>query len=147
MTNLEARLQRLEDRDAIHQLFVDYGRYLDAGDIDAYASLFAEDAELLLGPIGGATGRDNIRELMGKILHGRAGSAFHIISSPAVTLQGDAATSEVTWTVIQRDAEGKPKLTSMGRHVDRLVRRNGEWKIAQRRGLIDLPQQVPQPGV
>jgi uncharacterized protein (TIGR02246 family) len=146
MTTLEARLQRLEDRDAIHQLFVDYGRYLDAGDIDAYASLFAEDAEILLGPIGRATGRDNIRELMGKILQGRAGSAFHIISSPAVTLDGDEATSEVMWTVIQRDTEGKPKLTSMGRHVDRLVRKDGVWKIAQRRGLIDLPQQLPQAG-
>ena len=36
MTTPEERLQRLEDRDAIHQLFIDYGRYLDAGDFDAY---------------------------------------------------------------------------------------------------------------
>jgi uncharacterized protein (TIGR02246 family) len=146
MTNLEARLQRLEDRDAIHQLFIDYGRFLDAGDLDAYAALFAEDGEVMLGPIGSATGRDNIRALMGKILSGRAGSAYHIISSPTVALNGDEATSEVMWTVIQRDAEGKPRLASMGRHVDRLVRLNGEWKIAQRRGVIDLPQQLPQPG-
>jgi uncharacterized protein (TIGR02246 family) len=142
MTSLEARLQRLEDRDAIHQVFVDYGRFLDAGDIDAYAALFAEDGEVLLGPMGRATGRDNIRELMRKILEGRVGSAYHIISSPAVTLNGDEATSVVMWTVIQRDAEGKPRLTSMGRHVDRLVRVNGAWKIAQRRGLIDLPQRL-----
>lgn len=145
MTNLEARLQRLEDRDAIHQLFIDYGRFLDAGDLDAYASLFAQDGEVMLGPIGRATGRDNIRALMGKILSGRAGSAYHIISSPTVTLEGDEATSEVMWTVIQRDAEGKPKLTSIGRHVDRLVRIDGAWKIAQRRGLIDLPRQMDAP--
>ena len=146
MTTLEQRLQRLEDRDAIHQLFIDYGRFLDAGDIDAYASLFAADGEVLLGPMGRATGRDNIRELMRKILSGRVGSAFHIISSPAVTLNGDEATSEVMWTVIQRDAQGKPFLSSMGRHVDRLVRVNGAWQIAQRRGLIDLPQRLPSPG-
>jgi uncharacterized protein (TIGR02246 family) len=139
MTTLEARLQRLEDRDAIHQLFIDYGRHLDAGDFDAYASLFAEDGEVILGPMGRATGRDNIRDLMRKILDGRVGSAFHIISSPAVTLDGDAATSEVMWTVIRRDPQGNPQLGGLGRHVDRLVRRNGEWKIAQRRGLIDLP--------
>ena len=51
-----ARLQRLEDLQAIHQLFVDYGAFLDAGDLDGYASLFADDGELLLGPLGRATG-------------------------------------------------------------------------------------------
>lgn len=146
MTTPEERLQRLEDRDAIHQLFIDYGRFLDAGDFDAYAALFAADGEVILGPMGRATGRDNIRELMRKILDGRVGSAYHIISSPAVTLVGDQATSEVMWTVIQRDAQGKPFLSSMGRHVDRLVREAGVWKIAQRRGLIDLPQRLPQSG-
>ena len=142
MATLEERLQRLEDRDAIHQLFVDYGRFLDAGDLDGYASLFAADGKVMLGPMGCATGRDNIRALMARILEGRVGNAYHIISSPTVTLDGDSATSEVMWTVIQRDAEGKPRLTSMGRHVDRLVRVDGGWKIAQRRGLIDLPQRL-----
>lgn len=142
MATLEERLRRLEDRDAIHQVFVDYGRYLDAGDLDRYASLFAEDAEVLLGPMGRAKGRDNIRALMTKVLDGRVGTSYHIISSPAVQLDGDRAESEVMWTVIQRDREGKPKLTSMGRHVDQLVREGGRWKIAQRRGLIDLPQRL-----
>jgi hypothetical protein len=53
---LEARLARLEDLMEIHQLFVDYGRYLDAGDFDAYAELFADDGEVLLGPMGRAKG-------------------------------------------------------------------------------------------
>lgn len=145
MTTLEERLLRLEDRDAIHQLFIDYGRFLDAGDFDAYASLFAEDGEVVLGPMGRATGRDNIRDLMRKILDGRIGSAYHIISSPAVTLDGDTATSEVMWTVIRRDPQGNPHLSGMGRHVDRLVRVGGCWKIAQRRGLIDLPQRLTPP--
>jgi len=49
MTMVEDRLQRLEDRDAILQLFIDYGRHLDAGDWDSYASLFAEDGEVRSG--------------------------------------------------------------------------------------------------
>ena len=143
MTSLEERLQRLEDRDAIHQLFVDYGRHLDAGDLDAYAALFAEDGEVVLGPMGQASGRANIRALMGGLLDGKAGANYHIISSPRVQLDGDHASSEVMWTVIARDQDGKPKLTSMGRHVDQLVREDGRWRIAQRRGLVDLPQRVP----
>ena len=49
--SIEARLQRLEDLQAINQLFIDYGEHLDAGDFDAYAELFAEDGEVLLGDI------------------------------------------------------------------------------------------------
>src|SRR5262245_12237460 len=74
---LAPRLQRLEDLMAIQQLFIDYGRYLDAGDIDAYASLFAEDGEVLLGPLGRAKGRAAIKELMGKALDGKQGSSYH----------------------------------------------------------------------
>ena len=35
------RVQELEDREAIRRIFVDYARYLDAGDHAGYASLFA----------------------------------------------------------------------------------------------------------
>lgn len=145
MPTIEERLRRLEDRDAIHQLFVDYGRHLDAGDIDAYAELFTEDGEVMLGPMGRTQGRENIRALMGRVLDGRVGSAYHVISSPRVELDGDRATSEVMWTVIQRDAEGRPKLTSVGRHLDVLTRVGDAWKIAQRRGFVDLPQKLPTP--
>ena len=53
---LGARLRRLEDLEEIRQLFVDYGHHLDRGDLDAYAALFTDDAELLLGPLGRARG-------------------------------------------------------------------------------------------
>lgn len=136
---LAARLQRLEDLQAIHQLFVDYGRHLDHGNWAAYASLFADDGEVLLGPMGRAQGPDNIRALMEGLLGDKVGETIHVISSPAVVLDGDAATSEVMWTVLHRMEDGSPKLTACGRHQDVLVRQRGEWKIRRRRGLIDLP--------
>ena len=48
---LAERLRRLEDMDEIRQLYIDYGRHLDAGDAAAYATLFARDAKLRLGPV------------------------------------------------------------------------------------------------
>ena len=80
--DLTTRVQRLEDLLAIHQLFADYGLALDAGDFDAYAALFAEDGEVLLGPMGRAKGPAEIKALMTKTLAGGVGSSFHIISSP-----------------------------------------------------------------
>ena len=80
--SIEARLARLEDLQEITQLFVDYGEHLDSGDFDAYAGLFAEDGEVLLGPLGRAAGRAEIATFMTKMLAERVGSTFHIVSSP-----------------------------------------------------------------
>jgi uncharacterized protein (TIGR02246 family) len=141
---LSARVQRLEDLLEIHQLFVDYGLALDAGDFDAYAELFADDGEVLLGPMGRAKGRDEIKALMTKTLSGGIGPSFHIISSPQVQLEGDTATSQVMWSVVNRDDAGGATLAMIGRHRDDLVRENGRWKFARRRGYVDLPSALPR---
>lgn len=139
---LDARVRRLEDIVAIQQLFIDYGLALDAGDFHRYAQVFAEKGELSLGPIGTAVGRPAIEELMSRTMAGRVGTSFHIVSSPQITfVDDDHATSQVMWTVVHRKKDGEPKLTMMGRHIDRLVREHGSWKIASRRGLIDLPSE------
>ena len=144
--DLTTRVQRLEDLLAIHQLFVDYGLALDAGDFDAYAALFAEDGEVLLGPMGRAKGPADIKALMTKTLAGGVGSSFHIISSPQVQLDGDTATSQVMWSVVNHDDNGQAKLSMLGRHRDNLVRENGTWKFARRRGYVDIPSTMPRPG-
>jgi uncharacterized protein (TIGR02246 family) len=141
--DLAARVQRLEDLLEIHQLFVDYGLALDAGDLDAYAALFAKDDEVLIGPMGRARGRDEIKALMTKTLSGGVGSSFHIISSPQVQLDGDSATSQVMWSVVTQADSGQAALTMIGRHRDDLVREDGHWKIARRRGFVDLPTTMP----
>ena len=142
---LLARVRRLEDLMAIHQLFVDYGRHLDAGDVDAYASLFAEDGEVMLGPLGRAKGRDAIRQLMGRAL-GQPGSSYHIVSSPQVALDGDRATASVMWSVIGRSGEGSPAVTMVGRHVDELRRERDGWRFVRRKGYVDLPAVLPRTG-
>jgi len=139
MESLEDRLKRVEDLLEIHQLFVDYGFHLDAGRFDDYASLFAEDGEVLMGPMGRAKGREAIRELMAGQLGERVGTSYHIISSPVVELNGDEASAEVMWTVIHRQADGQPRLSMCGRHRDSLVREHGRWKFASRRGYVDIP--------
>jgi uncharacterized protein (TIGR02246 family) len=142
---LAERVRRLEDVMAIHQLFVDYGRYLDAGDIDAYASLFAEDGEVLLGPLGRAKGRAAIKELMTKAVGGRQGNSYHIISSPQIVLEGDRATATVMWSVIARTAEGRAALTMVGHHDDVLRREPDGWRFVRRKGFVDLPSALERP--
>lgn len=142
---LEDRLKRVEDLLEIHQLFIDYGSHLDAGRFEDYAGLFAEDGEILMGPMGRAKGREAIRDLMAAQLAGQVGTSYHIISSPVVLLEGDDARAEVMWTVIHRQADGQPRLSMCGRHRDRLVRENGRWRFASRRGYADIPSTYPVP--
>ena len=141
--SVEQRLRHLEDRDEIHQLFVDYGQHLDAGDFAAYAELFAADGEVRLGPMGSAKGRDEIRALMERALAGVVGTSYHLITSPRVQIDGDTATSEVMWTVVQRGSDGAPVVAMIGRHRDELVREDGRWRFRLRRGFVDIPSAMP----
>jgi uncharacterized protein (TIGR02246 family) len=137
--SMEVRLQRMEDLQEIHQLFTDYGRHLDRRDMDAYAELFADDGELLLGPVARAKGRDEIRATMTRVLGAAASTSFHLVTNADVRLDGDRATSEVMWTVVERAPDGKPVVGAIGRHVDDLVRERGRWRFARRRGFVDIP--------
>jgi uncharacterized protein (TIGR02246 family) len=137
--SLETRLRRAEDLLEIHQLFSDYGHHLDAGNFGAYARLFAEDGEVLLGPMGRAKGQRDIEALMTGLLTGAVGTTYHLITSPRVKLNGDRATSEVMWTVVARDGAGLPKITMLGRHKDLLVREHGCWRFKRREGYMDIP--------
>jgi uncharacterized protein (TIGR02246 family) len=143
ITMVTARLRRLEDLEEIRRLFVDYGRHLDAGDVDAYAALFADDGEVLLGPIGRAKGRPAIAELMRKVKSRAKGPSFHLVTNPVIELDGDRATSEVLWTVIRPGGDGRLEVTMFGRHQDELVRERGWWRFLRRRGRIDVPAAVP----
>lgn len=141
---LESRVRRLEDLAAIQKLFVDYGAYLDAHDFDSYSTLFAEDGEVLLGPLGRAQGREAIKALMEGTMAGSGpGGSFHIVSNPVVALEGDRAQAEVMWTVIQRDGNGRPQVGMIGRHRDQLVRQDGRWLFQRRAGYVDIPSAYP----
>jgi uncharacterized protein (TIGR02246 family) len=137
--DVEDRLRRLEDLEEIRRLFVDYGRHLDAGDVEAYAALFADDGELLLGPLGRARGRAEIVAMMTEALAGTVGTTFHLVTSPTIELDGDEATAEVMWTVLAATAGASPAVTMLGRHEDRLVRERGRWRFARRAGHMLLP--------
>jgi ketosteroid isomerase-like protein len=140
-SRLEARLRRLEDLEEIRQLFVDYGYLLDLGDYAAYAQLFAEDGELMLGPMGRAKGRQEIEAMMARV-GGAGGASLHLITSPMVTLNGDQAVSRVMWTVINRAEDGTPSLGMVGHHEDDLVREGGRWRFRSRRGFVEIPSAV-----
>ena len=137
---LSARLSRLEDLEEIRQLYVDYGRHLDAGDAAAYASLFSIDAKLRLGRVMRATGRDEIFRVATEVVKARPDGVkppVHVLGSPRIDLDGDTATGEAVWVAIGQAGSGPPSVR-VGRHADKLVREDSHWRLAERRGFIDI---------
>ena len=146
-----ARLQRLEDREAIRELIVDYGRMVDTRNWEGFANLFAEDGEWI-GGMGVAKGRATIRKMMedtigpstaGKIPAGANGPNLHIFTNVVIKVEGDTATGVTKWMFMVTDAQNHPKPFYLGHYDDKFVRVNGEWKFQSRTAYGDIPQAPP----
>ena len=139
---VNARLQRLEDLDAIQRLFQDYRRCLDRKDIRGYAQLFAADGEFIAGTMR-AKGPQEIFELVdgmrGTLLTDRGGDDLHIVANPVIELEGDRATAESTWVYVLRGEGDEPELAKIGHYIDVLTRESGSWKFLRREAPTDIP--------
>jgi uncharacterized protein (TIGR02246 family) len=142
LTELEDRVQRLEDREAIHALFMRYRQCLDEKDFGGYARLFAEEGEFVSAG-GTAKGRAGIQELVdgmrGSLLTAVAGDDLHIVVNPEISVEGDRATARSTWIYLVRGDDGEPTLSKVGHYEDELVREGGEWRFARRDAAMDMP--------
>ncbi len=142
---VDARLRRLEDREQIHRLFIDYASVLDRKDFSAYASLFAEDGEFTAGPQQ-AKGRAAIQALvdgmLGNLLGSAVGEDFHVLVNPQVELDpddADRARAQLTWLYVVKGEDGAPALSKLGHYQDELVREEGRWRFLRREAPTDIP--------
>jgi uncharacterized protein (TIGR02246 family) len=137
------RVGALEDREAIRQLAQDYRRHLDARDLQAYAALFADDGEWH-GGTGYAKGPEAIRTMLEERLSPNppapGPTTFHLVTEPAVELDGDRATGLSTWALLQRGPGDVPRLAALGHYEDLYVRVAGAWRFGRRLAVQDIPQ-------
>jgi len=147
--SLAARIQRLEDIDEIRTLLTNYGRFLDAHDLRAYAHLFASDGEWV-GGFGSAKGPDGILALMEKNLPARPagspGNTYHLLTNFLVDVHGDTASAWSRWTFVTMSADNKPSMLYGGHYDDTLVREAGQWKFKRRVAFNDIPPSNPPTG-
>jgi ketosteroid isomerase-like protein len=136
--SLEARIQRLEDIEAIKQLKALYCSLCDDGyDADGLADLFTEDAVWDGGALGVAKGREKIRrffENTPKVMP----FAVHMVMNPSIEVDGDSATGR--WYLFQsatfKPATPVPRATALwgaARYDEEYVRVGGEWKFRRLR--------------
>jgi uncharacterized protein (TIGR02246 family) len=142
--SLERRLQALEDKEAIRELLVAYGRDFDRRDFTAYAQLFAADGVWTGGSPGSRayTGPEAIREFVAKTYPPSSyPGSFHIMSSPSVQmLDENTATAWSRWTYVVLGVHGEPAPLVAGHYEDTLVREGGAWKFKLRKVFAESKQ-------
>jgi ketosteroid isomerase-like protein len=134
MTSDSQRLQQLEDRAEIAQIFVDYARFLDSGDHRGYASLFAPDG-VLMAALGEAVGPAAIERVLddnlGPQVRGHLPASIHVMMNQRINVAGETATATTGWFYLTTDTDTVPTILQAGVYEDDLIRVDGAWKIAR----------------
>jgi uncharacterized protein (TIGR02246 family) len=141
---LESRLQRLEDTNAIRDLLIEYGQRLDSGDWVGYSRLFARQGTWT-GSFGKATGPEEILAMLRKSLgpmppyDPNKVRSFHLMTNCVIRVDGDRASATSRWTNFARTDDNKLVPRLAGRYEDVLVREDGKWKFLSREAPRDIP--------
>lgn len=126
-------LERMLDERAIRRVLLDYCRGIDRCDAELVASVYHPDATDDHGMFRGS-GADFARFATDR-LRVACESTLHFLGDSIVDFTGRHTARTETYVLAyhrRRDADG-PYLESFGgRYVDRMERRDGRWRIADR---------------
>ncbi len=144
----DIRLQRLEDREEIRQLLMDYGRYLDQRDFASFSGLFAEKEGEWIGGMGKAKSAQGIRKLMedtiGRDTSGKiAGPNCHLFTNEVIAVNGNEARATTKWVFVVQSGSRQPQPFYLGHYEDSFVREQGRWKFLKRVVYGDIPADDP----
>jgi len=132
---LAAKLQKIIDKDDIQNCLQNYCRGVDRFDRELILSAFHPDC---LDEHGKFVGTPNEFADWALDQHAVAHLCHqHCLLNQTIEIEGDTAHSESYFMFVSMNRTGKPVTLGGGRYVDRLERREGEWRIAARVTLRD----------
>ena len=142
-----AQLQQLLDKQDIMEVVGGrYSRALDWLDLDQLKTCFWQDGWVDYGFFEG-----NAHEWCDAVMPIEAGSLhrFHYCFNIRVVVNGDRADAESNSIAGGRREDEKGEMTQSffgSRYLDTLERRQGEWRILERRTLLEFAQVLPAGG-
>jgi uncharacterized protein (TIGR02246 family) len=139
-----ARLQGLEARQEIEELFTAYGATLDRRDFPAFGRLFAEDATYGGGPGEPTHGRAAIQAQLEKTITSNPSHLptpdFHLYFNPSIQVKGDHATAQSKGAYVIPDLQTHgAEIIFLVSYDDMFVRHNGHWLFQQRMLHAGIP--------
>lgn len=114
---------------AIQELFARYAHAVDNLDPEAWVQCFTSDGVFQVGnrAMRGQAALRGYAEI-----HVREIRCRHLMGNFLYEVRGNEATGQCSMLATLATAGGY-KIFAQGRYVDRLVKQNGQWKIAHRR--------------
>jgi ketosteroid isomerase-like protein len=127
--DLEARIKRLEDIEAIKQEKSRYVYCLDVRDWDGVLEHFTDDAIVDFGELGHHEGREEMVKYFKEDFPPLISFTLHMTQDPIIEVSGDTARGR--WYMHESLTFAATNRASWGaaRYDDELVRVNGKWKV------------------
>ena len=142
LKEMRAELQRIRDREQIHDCVLRYARGLDRHDEEILSSVFHDDA---IDHHGDFTGTIDEFVPWANALHAANwASHTHFIVNHRVEIDGAEAQSETYVLYVLNRKDGTRIDFGGGRYIDRLERRDGEWRIVARELVHDWRAEADQ---
>jgi hypothetical protein len=135
--DIEARVQRLEDIQAIHGLKMEYAKLCDEGyDADGIVALFAEneDVEWVSDVFGTHKGRAGIHTWFDNVDE-EIRWALHLMINPAIEVAEDGQRATGSFyllelaTMSSPDSDEPDPVIMTGKYRDEFVKENGSWRF------------------
>ncbi len=135
-----ARLDQLLHRQDILDALTRFSRGMDRLDRDIFLSAFHTDAVIAAGPFVG--GPKDLYDWASKMHETGQSATHHNMMNHTCGIDGDVAHTETYYLFVGRNRD-ETNWIAGGRYIDRLERRNGQWKIALRTNAIEWSGMVP----
>ncbi|MGW1029100.1 nuclear transport factor 2 family protein [Streptomyces sp. NPDC002577] len=129
------RVGAVADELAIRNVIARIAHYSDAGELDDYGALFAEDARWEMPGVPVKRSRDEIvaagAERRAAGTTGPGSATRHLVGTTAVTVRGDTAVAD-SYFQFYGDTGGTPVLQQMGAYRDCFRRTPDGWQLTER---------------
>ncbi|MFI5394032.1 MAG: nuclear transport factor 2 family protein [Candidatus Binatia bacterium] len=137
MEELLARVQVLEDIEAIRKLKATYCYLCDAGLEDErnrnqLIAHFSDNAKVDfgMGPASMFEGRAGLEIFFGQVVPSGVSFCMHMVHNPIIDVDGDRAMGKWYYEAPTTDASTNRAQWMAGTYEEEYVRENGEWKFA-----------------
>lgn len=132
----QALLRELQDRQEIEECVSRYAHALDRHDEALLADVYHPDARDLHGPFDGPI--PEFITWVNALHESKTRAHTHNITTHWSEVRGDRAFADSYVIFVLYLREREVVMMGSGRYIDRLERRAGTWKIAERRVIIDM---------
>lgn len=145
--------ERIEIERACERIVYAYSRFMDVGDMNGAADLFAQDGTFArpMTPDQLITGRETIRASL--LSRPKTLLTKHLVTSVIIDVESRDTARGLSYLTMISTTPGEgakpPHLSAgpiwFGEMNDRFVREGGAWKFADRRGSIQVKFAGPAP--